>query len=92
VRLWLPTLRLEAVQVAVPPLTGWALQPLIEDPPSLKSTLPVGPEPVTVPVNVTDCPNVEGLSEDPRAVVVATWLTVCISGEEVLPWLSVSPP
>jgi hypothetical protein len=57
----------------------------------LKSTVPVGLDPVTVAVSVTDWPTVDGLSEDPSPVVVVAW-TVWVSGEEVLPWLSVSPP
>jgi hypothetical protein len=72
------------VQLADPPLTGRALQPLIDDPPSLKSTVPVGLDPVTVAVSVTDWPTVDGLSEDPSPVVVVAW-TVWVSGEEVLP-------
>jgi hypothetical protein len=32
---------------------------------------------LTVAVNVTDCPNTEGSSEDVRAVAVATAFTVC---------------
>ena len=42
-------------------------------------TVPVGvPAPgaaaVTVAVNVTDCPNIDGFVEDVSAVVVAAWL------------------
>jgi hypothetical protein len=42
--------------------------------PSLKVTVPVGvgPEPVTVAVNVTDWPNAEGLAEEVMDVVEAS--------------------
>jgi hypothetical protein len=56
------------VQVAVPLPTGWAPQPLIDDPPSLKSTVPDGLDPVTVAVKVTGCPAVEGFCEGTTAV------------------------
>ena len=57
--------------------------------PSLKMTLPVGvPVPgagtVTVAVNVTDCPEHDGLAEEPRAVVVLALLIVCVKLVEVL--------
>jgi hypothetical protein len=69
---WLPAARLEVVQVAVPPLSAWAPQVPIVVPPSLKLTVPVGLLPLTVAVKVTDCPNVEGLTEEPRLVAVTT--------------------
>jgi hypothetical protein len=42
------------------------------DPPSRNCTVPVGvpPPEVTVAVNVTDCPNVEGFGDDVTVVVV----------------------
>ena len=39
--LWLPTVSPLVAQVAVAPLSAFALQPLIELPPSVKLTLPV---------------------------------------------------
>ena len=67
--------RLLVVQAAVLllplPVSATALQPLIELAPSLKLTLPVGAEPVTVAVNVTFAPNVDGLSE--LATAVSCW-------------------
>jgi hypothetical protein len=49
--------------------------------PSRKLTVPVGdPAPgaftVTVAVNVTDCPNTDGLRDDVRVVAVLALLTV----------------
>ena len=75
------------MNVATPPVS---VPVPISTPPSRKLTVPAGtPAPgatvVTVAVNVTDCPKVEGLSDDPRAVVVAAWLTVCVTAGEVLP-------
>ena len=51
--------------------------------PSLKVTVPVGvpPAPVTVAVNVTDCPNTEGFSEDVSVVVLGlTTASVGLAG------------
>src|SRR6478736_5574760 len=45
------------------PASATALQPLIEFAPSLKLTLPVGLLPVTVAVNVTLVPTVDGFFE-----------------------------
>ena len=52
--------------------------------PSLNVTVPVAVLGVTVAVNVTDCPNVEGLVPDVTAVVLAATPTVCVSGVDVL--------
>ena len=64
--------------------------------PSLKVTVPVGmPEPgavaATVAVNVIDCPNTAGLTEDETELLVADGLTVCVRAEEVLLVKLVSP-
>ena len=53
------------------------MQPAMLTPPSWNVTVPVGtPEPgafaETVAVNVTPCPDTEGLAEEVRAVVVAS--------------------
>ena len=58
-------------------------------PPSLKTTVPVGvPVPgavaLTVTVNVTGCPDTEGLAEEVTAVVVLALLTVCVRVDELL--------
>ena len=76
------------VQVALPAVSVWALQPLIVTLLSLNVTLPVGvPEPgalaLTVAVNVTDCAVWAGLLFDASAVVVASALIVCVSADEV---------
>ena len=41
---------------------------------------------------VTVCPETEGFGAEVRAVVVAAWLTVCVSTGEVEPVKSTSPP
>jgi len=53
--------------------------------PSLNVTVPVAVDGVTVAVNVTDAPNVEGFADEDTAVVVDALLTVCVRAEEVLP-------
>src|SRR5439155_18343149 len=65
--------------------------------PSLKVTVPVGvPAPglfaVTVAVKVTACPDTEGLAEELTNVVVPAFLTVWVSGLDVLPLKFASPP
>ena len=74
--LWTPALKLLVVQVAVrtlpAPVTGEAVQPTMETPPSLKSTLPPGLLPLMVAVNVTAAPRFDGLSELTSVVVVGT--------------------
>ena len=57
------------------PVSATALQPLIELAPSLKLTLPVGATPLTVAVNVTFTPTVDGLSELATPVVLVALLT-----------------
>src|SRR4051812_41217687 len=73
--LWLPTPRLVVGHVAVRllpvPLGAAALQPLIDTPPSVKLTLPVGLVPVTVAVNVTVLPTAAGVPDVASVVVVA---------------------
>ena len=77
--LWLPSARLLVVHAAVRelpmPLTADAAQPLIEVPPSLKFTLPVGAVPTTVAVKVTLVPTVDGLTELASVVVAVVGLT-----------------
>jgi hypothetical protein len=59
-----------AVRVLPEPPSGSPLQPTIRVTPSLKSTLPVGRLPVTVAVNVTLWPLVDGLRLLATCVVV----------------------
>ena len=59
-----------AVRVLPEPVSVTAEQPLMEDPPSLKFTVPVGAAPVTVAVRVRLAPTVEGLSELASVVIV----------------------
>jgi hypothetical protein len=47
--------------------------------PSLNVTVPVGDWPVTVAVNVTFWPNVEGFTEEPSAVLLVALLTTCVT-------------
>lgn len=63
----------DAVEIEALPRAS-RVPPPMEVAPSKKSTVPVGvpPVPVTVAVNVTDCPAVEGLSEE-TTLVVETW-------------------
>lgn len=62
--------------------------------PFLKVTVPVGVPPldVTVAVNFTEAPNVDGFKEETTEVVLVACLTVCVSTAEVLPLKSVLPP
>ena len=78
-----PTASVAVVSDAVPPLSATVPRELA---PSKNCTVPVGPEDgLTVAVNVTDCPNTEGSSDDVSAVAVATAFTVCVMDEDVLP-------
>ena len=52
--------------------------------PSLNVTVPVAVLGVTVAVNVTDCPNAEGLVLDATVVVLAATPTACVSAVDVL--------
>jgi hypothetical protein len=90
VTLWVPCVRALVVHVAVrllpAPVTVAAAQPAIELAPSLKLTVPVGLVPLTVAVNVTAAPTVDGLSELPSVVVVGAGpppFTPCDSAELV---------
>jgi hypothetical protein len=78
---WLPTARLEVETDALPPLKV-AVPSEVE--PSTNCTVPVATEGRTVAVNVTDCPNVEGLTLEERLVVEVAWLTVSDTELEVL--------
>src|SRR5438309_7441 len=65
-------------------------------PPSMKVTDPVGvPEPgantLTVAVNVTDCPNVEGFADEVTTVCVMARWTIWWNTPDVLPLKFGSP-
>jgi len=68
--------------VAIPPLTVPVPSVVA---PSRNVTIPVAVEGVTVAVNVTACPKVDGFTFVPTAVVVFALFTVCVKGDEVLP-------
>ena len=63
-------------------MTVAAAQPPMDVPLSLKFMLPVGAAPVTVAVNVTLVPAVDGLSEllSTVVLVLVTWFTTCDNG------------
>jgi len=48
-------------------------------PPSLKVTVPVGETPVTVAVNVTDCPKLLGFCDEVSVTLVVLWPTVSVA-------------
>jgi hypothetical protein len=60
--------------------------------PSLKVTVPVAALGVTVAVNVTEDPNVEGLLDEVTAVELDAWFTVWVKPDDVLPANILSPP
>ena len=71
-----PTARVDVVKVACPdPLSEPEPSVLA---PSLKVTVPNGIPPLelTTAVNITDCPNADGLIEEETVVVVAAGFTV----------------
>jgi len=91
---WLPTANEEIFNVATPPLN--VPVPIVAAP-SLNVTVPLGvPDPgalaLTVAVNVTLCPNTDGVSEVATLVLLFAWFTTCVSVGEVLPVKLPSPP
>src|SRR5438094_7366202 len=93
--LWLPTLKVDVAQVALPAARATAEQIVVA--PSLNSTLPLGePAPgavtFTVAVNVTLWPNTDGLADELRLVDVLALFTTCDTAELVLVMKFVSPP
>ena len=93
--LWVPAVRAEvehaAVRVLPLPVSATAEQPEIDVRPSLKLTLPVGATPMTVAVNVTVAPTVDGVPEVARVVDVVA-LTTCDNALLVDATLPASPP
>src|SRR5271165_6006969 len=81
---WLPTLSAPVLNVATPPTNVTVLRLVA---PSLNVTVPAGVPVVldfTVALNVTDCPNEDGFTEDATNAEVAALFTVCASAAEVL--------
>ena len=91
VRLWVPTLNDEIGNVATPEAFSVTVPRVVA--PSLNVTVPVGVpiEEVTIDVNVTAWPYVDGFSEEESAVELVALLTVCTSADEVLPAQLASP-
>ena len=93
-----PAARDDELYVAIPEALRVPLPRVVD--PSRKLTEPVGmvelPEgPVTVAVNVTDCPLEAGFTDEATPVVdatLATGLTTCVSIGDVAPLKFESPP
>jgi hypothetical protein len=79
----------EVLYVAFPPLRVPVPKVVL---PSLKVTVPVAADGVTVAVNVTDVPKPEGFSDDVKVVVDVALFTVCVRVVEVLLLSLASPP
>jgi hypothetical protein len=82
-----PTASADVLNVAEPALSA-PLPKVVA--PSLNVTVPVavpvpGATVLTVAVNVTDCPNTEGFTDDTTAVVVLAAFTTCDNEADVLP-------
>ena len=78
-----PAAKVEVLKAATPFVRATVPSTLV---PFLKVTFPVGTpfEELTVAVNVTDWPNVEGFKLETSAVVVGTPFTLCTKMLEVL--------
>src|SRR5207247_3581011 len=92
---WEPTASVLVTNVPWPEPSRVPVPRMVE--PSLKVTVPVGvPAPglfaVTVAVNVTACPDSDGLAEELTTVAVLAFFTVSVSVLEVLPLKVASPP
>jgi hypothetical protein len=86
-----PTASVDVANVATPELSVPVPSVVA---PSRNVTVPVGvpPVPVTVAVNVTDWPAVEGLTEEVSVVVLAFVFTTWVTTEDVLAAKLESPP
>ena len=89
----MPTVSADVVKVALPALK--LAVPSVTAP-SRKVTVPVGvPDPgataLTVAVNVTDCPNSDGFTDEVTVVELLSLFTVCVIADEVLLLKFVSP-
>jgi hypothetical protein len=88
-----PTERIDVAKLALPELKVAVPNVAM---PSRKVTLPVGvPEPgataLTVAVNVTNCRNTAGFTEETTTVEVLARFTVCVMAADVLALKLVSP-
>jgi hypothetical protein len=83
------TLSVDIAHPALPALNATLEQIAVA--PSLNVTVPVGDWPVTVAVNVTFCPNVEGFAEETSAVLLVALLTTCVTVFDVDVALLASP-
>ena len=79
-------------ELAAPTGRATAAQPVSVAPSAVKPTLPVGPLPLIVAVNVTLAPTRDGLTELVSVVALATLLTTCASGALAEAALLASPP
>src|SRR4030081_1640219 len=90
--LWVPAVKVEVFRIAVPPLSATVASVVV---PSLNVTRsPFGIAPkveLTVEVNVTVCPNLEGFRLEATVVLLGYLLTTCVSTGEGLPVLFASP-
>ncbi len=80
-----PTVNAFVVTVATPLVSVTAPSDAF---PFLNVMVPAGVPlncPVRVAAKVTDCPTVEGFSDEASATVVGAWFTIWLSTEEVLP-------
>jgi hypothetical protein len=84
-----PAVSVDELNVALPLLSVPVPNVVL---PSLNVTVPVAAEGVTVAVNVTEEPYVDGFAEDVSETVVLALLTVWVSVEEMLLLSFVSPP
>ena len=80
-----------AVRTLPLPVTATAEQAEIDVAPSLKFAVPVGDVPVTVAVNVTVVPAVEGVNEVAMPVVLVALFTTCDRALLVEPLFDASP-
>jgi hypothetical protein len=89
-----PAGRLDVLRVACPPLSVPVPSTVVL--PNRNVTVPVGvplPDGVTVAVNVTTCPTIDGFKDEASIVVVAVFATTfCVIAGDVLPFELVSPP
>ena len=89
---WVPAVRVAVVKVATPAVSVPVPSAVT---PSLNVTVPLGVPVavlVTVAVNITDCPTLEGLSDEVKAVDDAFLFTTWLTAVEVLVRKVASPP
>ena len=86
-----PAGKVVTASLALPPAS--VAVPSVVDP-NVKVMVPVGVayDDVTVAVNVTDLPWIEGFFEEATVVVVAAWVTDWFKGADVLLRDDASPP